>query len=143
MHWQLKTFDQLTTRELFEIYKARIAVFVVEQQCPYPEVDDKDLTASHLFAKQDNQLTAYCRIIPSPNGIHIGRVLIAEHARGQGLARELMLRALSQCEAEQTVYVQAQAYLQNFYSSLGFQAVSDIYLEDGIPHLDMVLGWNG
>ncbi|OOH88595.1 GNAT family N-acetyltransferase [Pasteurellaceae bacterium 15-036681] len=137
--WQLKTFDQLTTYELFEIYKARVAIFVVEQNCAYPEVDDKDLIATHLFAKQGEKLTAYCRIIPEQDGIHIGRVLIDEQARGQGLARKLMKTALSHCDKTQDIYVQAQAHLQDFYSSLGFKPISAVYLEDGIPHLDMRL----
>ena len=138
--WQLKTFDQLTTHELFEIYKARVAVFVVEQHCAYPEVDDNDLIATHLFAKHGTKLTAYCRIIPEQDGIHIGRVLVDEQARGQGLARQLLQTALSHCDNTQDIYVQAQAHLQDFYRSLGFKPISAVYLEDGIPHLDMRLG---
>ncbi|OOH91249.1 GNAT family N-acetyltransferase [Pasteurellaceae bacterium 15-036681] len=136
--WQLKNFEQLTTRELFEIYKIRVAVFVVEQNCAYPEVDNKDLIATHLFAQNNSKIIAYCRIIPEQDGIHIGRVLIAEFARGKGLARELMQKALSHCEQSQNIYVQAQAHLQDFYGSLGFKPISDVYLEDNIPHLDML-----
>ncbi|AHG72544.1 Acetyltransferase [Mannheimia sp. USDA-ARS-USMARC-1261] len=120
INWQAKTFGQLSTQELFEIYKLRTAVFVVEQNCPYQEVDDKDLQAVHFFAKNAKNLTAYCRLIPSDDGVHIGRVLVVKEARGQ------------------PVHVQAQSYLQGFYESFGFKAVSGVYLEDGIPHLDMV-----
>ena len=142
MLWQLKPFSQLSNQELFEIYKARVDVFVVEQNCAYPEVDDNDLIALHLFAKNSQKLTAYCRIIPKENGVAIGRVLVAKANRGTGLARELMQKALEisqQHWQNQPIYVQAQAHLQGFYQSLGFQPISETYLEDGIPHLDMVL----
>lgn len=141
MLWQAKTFEQLTTAELFEIYQARTAVFVVEQNCPYQEVDDKDLQAVHLFAKNAKNLTAYCRLIPSNDGVHIGRVLVAKEARGSGLARELVQKAMDYYREHfpaQPIHAQAQSYLQGFYESFGFKAMSDVYLEDGIPHLDMV-----
>ncbi|MDY2947240.1 MAG: GNAT family N-acetyltransferase [Mannheimia varigena] len=141
MLWQAKTFEQLTTAELFEIYQARTAVFVVEQNCPYQEVDDKDLEAVHLFAKNAKNLTAYCRLIPSDDDVHIGRVLVAKEARGSGLARELVQKAMDYCREHfpaQPIHAQAQSYLQGFYESFGFKAVSGVYLEDGIPHLDMV-----
>ena len=140
--WQLKAFSELSTQELFEIYQARIAVFVVEQNCAYQEVDEKDLKALHFFAKDSQKLTAYCRIIPEKDGVHIGRVLVTREMRGTGLAKKLMTQALTVCQQQwqsEKVYVQAQAYLQDFYQSFGFKRISEIYLEDGIPHLDMVL----
>lgn len=142
MIWQAKTFNELSTLELFEIYKLRTAVFVVEQNCPYQEVDNKDLQAVHLFAKNAKNLTAYCRLIPEQDGIHLGRVCVAQNARGSGLAKELVPKALDYCMEyfpNQLIHAQAQSYLQGFYESLGFQAVSEVYLEDGIPHLDMIL----
>ncbi|WHP47200.1 GNAT family N-acetyltransferase [Mannheimia bovis] len=141
INWQAKTFGQLSTQELFEIYKLRTAVFVVEQNCPYQEVDDKDLQAVHFFAKNAKNLTAYCRLIPADDGVHIGRVLVVKEARGSGLARELVQNAMDYCREHfptQPVHVQAQTYLQGFYESFGFKDVSGVYLEDGIPHLDMV-----
>ncbi|QLB19531.1 GNAT family N-acetyltransferase [Mannheimia granulomatis] len=141
MLWHTKGFDELTTLELFDIYKLRTAVFVVEQNCPYQEVDDKDLQAVHFFAKNANNLTAYCRLIPSDDGVHLGRVLVAKEARGSGLARELVQKAMDYSREHfpaQPIHAQAQSYLQGFYDSFGFKAVSDMYLEDGIPHLDMV-----
>ena len=140
--WQLKAFSELSTQELFEIYQARIAVFVVEQNCAYQEVDEKDLKALHLFAKNSQKLTAYCRIIPEQDGVHIGRVLVIKEVRGTGLAKKLMTQALAVYQQQwqsEKVYVQAQAYLQDFYQSLGFKPISEVYLEDGIPHLDMIL----
>lgn len=141
MWWQAKKFDELSTSELFEIYHARTAVFVVEQNCPYQEVDDKDLQAVHFFAKNANILTAYCRLIPSDNGVHIGRVLVAKENRGSGLARELVQKAMDYSREHfpmQPIHAQAQSYLQEFYESFGLKAMSCVYLEDGIPHLDMV-----
>lgn len=140
--WQLKTFNQLSTSELFAIYQARVAVFVVEQHCAYQEVDNKDLIAWHLFAKEQQNLTAYCRIIPQQDRVYIGRVLVTEPMRGSGLARQLMQQALAVCKQRWQglpIYIQAQAYLQDFYQSLGFERISEIYLEDGIPHLDMMI----
>ncbi|MEG9490720.1 GNAT family N-acetyltransferase [Mannheimia indoligenes] len=141
INWQAKTFGQLSTQELFEIYRLRTAVFVVEQNCPYQEVDDKDLQAVHFFAKNAKNLTAYCRLIPGDDGVYLGRVLVAKEARGSGLARELVQKAMDYCSTHfpnQLIHAQAQSYLQGFYESFGFKAVSGVYLEDGIPHLDMV-----
>lgn len=141
LNWQFKTFEQLSTQELFEIYQARTAVFVVEQHCPYQEVDDKDLQAVHFFAKNAKNLTAYCRLIPDSDGIHLGRVLVTKEYRRAGLARELVQKAMDYSREHfpaHPIYAQAQSYLQEFYESFGFKAVSGVYLEDGIPHLDMV-----
>lgn len=88
--WHIKTFQNLTAFELWKIYQLRVAVFVVEQNCAYQEVDEKDLKALHLFAKNSQKLTAYCRIIPEQDGVHIGRVLVTKEARGTGLAKKLM-----------------------------------------------------
>ncbi len=143
MIWQEKEFGELSARELFAIYRIRVAVFVVEQRCAYQEVDDKDLQAVHLFAGQDGEIAAYCRVIPEADGAHIGRVIVSAGHRGQGLAGELMRRSLAVCARRwpgQAVWVQAQAYLRRFYESLGFVSVSEVYLEDGIPHLDMRRG---
>lgn len=141
IHWQAKHFSHLTTLELFEIYQLRAAVFVVEQHCPYQEVDYKDLQAMHLFAKNEKNLTAYCRLIPSLTRVHLGRVCVAINARHLGFAKELVQKAMDYCIGHfpnKPIHIQAQTYLQQFYESFGFQAVSETYLEDGIPHLDMV-----
>lgn len=143
MHWQIKSFEALSTRELFEIYKIRVAVFVVEQNCAYQEVDNEDLRALHLFACDEvSAVAAYCRIIPHETCVKIGRVLVAAEARKGGLGRVLMQRALVETAARfagKAVRIQAQVYLQAFYESLGFVADSAVYEEDGIPHIDMIL----
>ncbi|MCP1661162.1 GNAT family N-acetyltransferase [Neisseria perflava] len=141
MNWHIKSFDELTTRELFAILKTRIDVFVVEQNCAYPDADDYDLTALHLFAEENGVIAAYCRLIPDGGRLKIGRVLVAGHARSLGLGREVVAYALAYADAhfpEKDVFAQAQLYLQNFYASFGFAPISGEYLEDGIPHIDML-----
>lgn len=140
--WYLKSFKELTSQELHMIYKARVAVFVVEQNCPYQEVDDDDLTAWHLFEIKNGRVAAYLRIIPQSGFVKIGRVLVDQRERATGKGRELVARGVEICKEwfmDQPIHAQAQAYLQNFYHSFGFEAVSEIYLEDDIPHIDMIL----
>ncbi|MDO4902620.1 MAG: GNAT family N-acetyltransferase [bacterium] len=139
--WIWKTFDQLTPTELHAIYQLRIAVFVVEQNCPYQEVDDADLIAHHLFYRDKaGQLLAYCRLIPAPNQVKLGRVLVAPNQRGTGLGQELLGQALTYWQAtfpKKDLFAQAQAYLEDFYQQFGFESCSAIYLDDNIPHIDM------
>ncbi len=145
MNFKLKTFNELTNTELYNILQERTNVFVVEQNCPYPEVDGKDVQSYHLYKEQNGQIVAYLRILPpgvSYPELSIGRVLVKKEYRGQRLAHELMARALQFIEDElneTTVKIQAQDYLRNFYSSFGFEAISEVYLDDGIPHVDMLL----
>lgn len=141
MAFHLKPFEELTTRELHQIYQLRSAVFVVEQACAYQDIDDHDLTALHLMFTKDQQLLAYCRLIPTTDLVKLGRVVVSQTARGLGLGRQLVEEALTACAShypKTPIYAQAQAHLEAFYQSLGFEATSDAYLEDGIPHLDMI-----
>ncbi|MGT2785196.1 GNAT family N-acetyltransferase [Streptococcus merionis] len=140
--WIIKTFDDLTTRELHVIYKLRVGVFVVEQSCAYPEVDDADLTCLHGMKWERSALVGYFRLIEAEDGVHLGRVIVAPNFRRTGLGRELVSYALQVARErfpEMVIHAQAQAYLENFYASFGFQPVSEVYLEDGIPHLDMLI----
>lgn len=139
-----KGFNQLTTSELFHIYQLRVAVFVVEQTCAYQEVDELDLTAQHLFQVDEaGNVLAYARLLPEPHQVRIGRVVVAPAVRAQGAGRHLMTTAIAAAQRTypqaQRIVIQAQAYLQKFYESFGFQATSDVYLDTGIPHLDMEL----
>ncbi|RLV43968.1 GNAT family N-acetyltransferase [Streptococcus iniae] len=140
--WTIKTFQELTTEELFHILKARVDVFVVEQACAYPEIDNLDKDSYHLFhTNNKQQLDAYCRLIPSDKLIKLGRVLTSKTSRKTGLGRQLVEQALGFClqhYPDLPVYAQAQAHLQNFYASFGFKATSNVYLEDDIPHIDMI-----
>lgn len=140
--WNVKTFDELTTKELFEIYRIRCEVFVVEQNCAYPDVDDKDLEARHVFLWDDG-LKAYARVYQKPDCVKIGRVVTRPNERQSGLGKQLMLQALEVALAHnKPVKVSAQSYLEGFYLNLGFVNCSEMYLEDGIPHQDMVYQGN-
>ncbi|MFC6180059.1 GNAT family N-acetyltransferase [Lactiplantibacillus daowaiensis] len=145
MDLKVLAFDDLTPRQLQAIYKLRVAIFVVEQNCPYQEVDDVDLTAQHFMGlAPDGHLMAYARLMVEPNQqARIGRVIVNQADRGDGHGQQLINAALTQIKAlwPQTtqVNIQAQHYLDRFYRSFGFKPVSPIYLEDGIPHQDMVL----
>ncbi len=142
MPFSVKPFAELTTAELHAIYTARVTVFVVEQACPYQEVDAQDLTALHIFAEQHGKIIAYCRLIPHGDSVHLGRVLVLPAYRAEKWGHKLVAFALDYARAhfpQASVYAQAQTYLQNFYASFGFAAQSEPYLEDNIPHIDMLL----
>lgn len=141
--WTCQTFEQLSKEDLYLILMERVNVFVVEQTCPYPEIDQRDQEALHLIAKENGTIVAYCRIFQ--NGIvykeaSIGRVLVTQAGRKKGYGKMLLIKAMEKLSelGETSVKIQAQAYLKSFYESFGFKAVSDVYDEDGIPHLDMV-----
>ncbi|MCM2988746.1 GNAT family N-acetyltransferase [Bacillus safensis] len=141
--WTCQTFEQLSKEDLYLILMERVNVFVVEQTCPYPEIDQRDQEALHLIAKENGTIVAYCRIFQ--NGIvykeaSIGRVLVRQAGRKKGYGKMLLIKAMEKLSelGETSVKIQAQAYLKSFYESFGFKAVSDVYDEDGIPHLDMV-----
>ncbi|WP_318766482.1 GNAT family N-acetyltransferase [Lactiplantibacillus carotarum] len=145
MRFQTTAFNDLTLRQLHAIYKLRVATFVVEQSCPYQEVDDTDLTAYHLLGTDaTGQLMAYARLMREPHDqARIGRVIVSAAARGNGNGRTLLNQAIQQIQHlwphTLQINIQAQHYLDKFYRSFGFQPVSAVYLEDGIPHQDMVL----
>ncbi|MGI2261373.1 GNAT family N-acetyltransferase [Shewanella sp. GXUN23E] len=147
MIWQFKAFNDLTLDELYNILKARVDVFVTEQECAYSELDNKDKQPQvrHLWCEDDaGQVLAYVRLLPpglSYPQASIGRVLVAMPARGKGLAQELMIKAITHTQAlwpDAGIQIGAQSYLQGFYAGLGFARASEEYLEDGIPHLDMI-----
>ncbi|WP_421410278.1 GNAT family N-acetyltransferase [Streptococcus suis] len=144
MQWEIKAFDQLSLQELYGILTLRVDVSVVEQACPYPEVDGKDPNCLHLLGTDEEELVAYLRILPaglSYDEVSIGRVVIKSSHRGKGLGRPMMEQAIHFITnewKESQIKIGAQAHLEKFYSSLGFEPVSEVYLEDGIPHLDML-----
>ena len=142
--WKIKSFEELTTSELYGIIKARVDVFVVEQDTPYPDLDGYDQKALHLWAEQeDKTVLAYCRIFDK--GIKytetsIGRVLTTEKARGKNLGKQLIQYAVETIENRfktSEVRISAQDYLLRFYSGFGFTATEKKYLEDNIPHTEM------
>jgi ElaA protein len=139
-------YQDLTTHQLYQLLRLRAEVFVVEQDCVYQDLDDKDQYAIHLLGlTEDGQLAAYTRILAKgisyPNYASIGRVITAPFARGKGIGRPLMhesLRVLFEHYGEQTVKISAQAHLGAYYGSVGFEGIGDIYDEDGIPHRAML-----
>jgi ElaA protein len=144
LHWTYKHFSSLTTQELYTILSLRNEVFVVEQNCVYLDSDNKDVDAWHLCGWKDDVLVAYVRILApgvSYEEASIGRVLTNPAFRKHGYGVELMKvaieKTLQQFEVEQ-IKIGAQLYLLNFYSSLGFTQTSEEYMEDGIPHIEML-----
>jgi len=143
-HWTLQSFNQLSNQQLYALLQARSRVFVMEQQCIYQDQDDIDFHALHLSCWRGQTLLAYLRIIPagvSFDEVSIGRVLTTDAARGRGLGKELMQRAIAACQLHyprQGIRIGAQDYLRRFYQDLGFTVDSDIYDEDGIAHVEMI-----
>ncbi|WP_152639004.1 GNAT family N-acetyltransferase [Lentilactobacillus curieae] len=138
--------NDLSPKEIFDIFQLRVAVFVVEQHCPYQEVDEDDLTAFHLTIRNDaGELIAYSRVIPEQEGkvAHIGRVIVRSDQRKSGMGKKLLQASLDFSKQEmpnlEKYFLAGQEYVKNFYHSFGFQDVSDVYLEDDIPHIDMEL----
>lgn len=137
-----KTFSELTNEELFKIFKERVAIFVVEQNCPYQEIDDLDPISLHHFFEEEGEIIAYDRIYPKGQTVHIGRVIVDSRYRKAGLGLKLLEESLDiiaekfpDCKVE----IEAQAHLQNFYGKVGFHTISSVYLVDDIPHVKMVL----
>lgn len=143
--WSYKTFDELTTRELYTILQLRNEVFVVEQICVYPDIDNKDFASFHLMAFDGDVLAAYSRILPpgvSFEEASIGRVITGANYRGKGVGIVLLEKAIKETKTTFTVTnikIGAQLYLKRFYESFGFVQTSEVYLEDGIEHIDMLL----
>ncbi|MBA1249043.1 GNAT family N-acetyltransferase [Pseudomonas luteola] len=145
IRWIATPQIDLTVQTLYAILALRTEVFVVEQKCPYQEVDGQDLTGNtyHLMGWEGDTLVAYLRVLDPvlhDGQVVIGRVVTAPAARGRGLGHELMKQGLTFCEthwAGLPIYLSAQAHLQDYYGCYDFEPVTDIYLEDDIPHIGM------
>ena len=144
MNWVFKTFNQLSTEELYSILRLRAEVFIVEQNCAYQDLDNKDMKSDHLLGWDGDMLAAYTRILPpgiSFEEASIGRVVTSSCKRGAGYGRQLMEESVTRLYSlygNVPIRIGAQLYLKDFYSSLHFKQVSDIYLEDGIEHIEML-----
>lgn len=142
--WIIARFNDLSLRQLHDLLAARQAVFVVEQDCVYLDADGADFHSTHVMAYRQDALMAYCRLVDP--GVKyaeasIGRVLTTNSARGLGLGKLLMVKAIEHIErapVQTAIRISAQHYLEAFYQQFGFQTVSEPYDEDGIPHIEML-----
>jgi ElaA protein len=143
--WKYKQFSDLTPDELYTILRLRNEVFVVEQNCVFQDADNKDQLSQHVMGWNNDLLVAYARLVPagiSYSEPSIGRVVTSPGARSLGMGKELMRQSINILYAtwgKTNIKIGAQLYLEQFYNSFGFQRTSEIYLEDGIDHIEMVL----
>ena len=136
----VKTFEELDINELYEILKLRVDVFVVEQSCPYPEIDGNDKDAFHIFGKEDGEIGAYARIYKEDGEIHLGRVIAKERRKGHGnLILNEAIKAVYENYGNEKIHIEAQTYAKEFYQKVGFEQRSEVFLMDGIEHIKMVL----
>jgi ElaA protein len=144
LHHVIKHFDELTTRELYALLRLRNEVFIIEQNCPYLDLDEKDFVCYHVLYYAGDQLAGHTRLVPggvSYEEVSIGRVATGTAYRGIGLGRKLMEVSINGCYEKfghTTIRISAQYYLLQFYQSLGFREVGEVYDEDGIPHIEML-----
>lgn len=143
MQTYIKRFDQLSTRELYQILKLRVDVFVVEQKCPYEEIDNLDYHAIHVYFKEADEIIAYLRILDKgveSEDVAIGRVISAK--RRCGIGSKLLIEGIKAAKENfkaEKIYIEAQSYARKFYENLGFEQISEEFLLDDIPHIKMEL----
>ena len=144
MEIQVKTFAELNTDQLYELLRLRSEVFVVEQDCVYQDIDNKDRKALHVLGYCDNELAAYTRVFDAGDYFDrpsIGRVVVRMAFRGKSFGHDIMKASINALEArfgKQSIEISAQTYLEKFYNDHHFRSVGDTYLEDGIPHVRMI-----
>jgi ElaA protein len=145
LDWQIKHFSELTTLEFHDLIALRMKVFVVEQNCPYLDLDGKDKKSYHLICRDGlGNVVATARILPpgiSYPEVSIGRVAIDDKIRGLGKGHELMEKCMTFSNEEfgiVPIRISAQKHLENYYQSHGFDVASEMYLEDNIPHIEML-----
>lgn len=138
----VKRYGELTKDELYALVRLRIAVFVVEQNCPYMELDDRDQAAVHVWLEDDEGIEAYLRVMDrgvESEHVSIGRVIAVK--RRSGIGTQVLsegIRVAKEYFAADQIYLEAQVYAKSFYEKSGFRQVSDEFLEDGIPHIKMI-----
>ena len=143
IRWTLQEFSELTNSDLYELLKLRSAIFVVEQNCVFPDMDDKDYSSYHLCGWNNEKLVAYTRLLPpglAYENCSIGRVVTAASVRRQGIGKILMKKSIEACQqlfSSQDIEIGAQLYLEQFYGSFQFKREGEVYLEDGIDHIHM------
>jgi ElaA protein len=143
--WSCLPFESLSSQLLYTVLQLRTEVFVLEQNCPYQDMDNRDQAALHVMGHLDEKLVCYTRLLPPGlkyEGASIGRVLTAQSMRGEGYGKDLMSMAIEYCHQHFTgasITLSAQQQLESFYASLGFTTVSEPYMEGGIPHIEMLM----
>ncbi len=143
LKWRCLSFDQLSLDELYQLLRLRAEVFVVEQDCPYQDLDNNDQSGLHVLGFRADELVAYTRLLPPGTRYatcSIGRVVTSQNVRRDGYGKELMSVSIEYCHNHwpgESITISAQQYLENFYTQLGFQTESEPYQEDGIPHIQM------
>ena len=139
-----KKFSELDTEDLYQILRLRSEVFVVEQDCVYQDIDNKDQNAIHLYYKENDQIVAYTRIFKAGDYYEnpcIGRVVVSKKNRGNDLGKKIMIDSMEYIKQNikgEKIELSAQKYLDKFYKDLGFYKIGEDYLEDGIPHQRMI-----
>ena len=139
-----KTFYELDTEDLYQILRLRSEVFVVEQDCVYQDIDNKDQNAIHLYYKENHQIVAYTRIFKAGDYYEnpcIGRVVVSKKNRGNDIGKKIMIDSMEYIKQNikgEKIELSAQKYLDKFYKDLGFYKIGEDYLEDGIPHQRMI-----
>lgn len=143
MKIEAKTFNELTTKELYAVLQLRTEVFVVEQDCIYQDLDGKDNKALHIIGTKEGQIVAYTRVFKAGdyfNEASIGRVVVKKEERQYGYGQKIVkasIKAIKEKFKENKIHISAQTYLKNFYADLGFVEKGNEYLEDNIPHIGM------
>jgi len=135
-------FEKIPAEDLYEVLKLRQDIFIIEQTCIYDDIDGRDAQSHHLLLKKSDSLAAYSRIVPPGekfDNVSIGRIVVHKKFRGRGLGKKIVIESIKWIRemGYDQVVIEAQAHLQKFYGELGFEATSEIYDEDGIPHLQM------
>lgn len=143
MKLKSKFFNELSTKELYELLRARAEIFVVEQNCVYQDLDCKDYNSLHVFFEKDDAVVAYLRAFLKEKGVvQIGRVLTREH--GKGMGGKILTAGLKEAKDKfhpKKIFLEAQCYAIGFYEREGFKVCSETFLEDGIPHVEMELNY--
>ena len=137
--WKVKKWEELKKEELYEILRLRAQIFIVEQECPYQDVDNKDMFSQHFFGQIKNEIVCYTRVFLNEDPSIIGRLVVKKQFRNRGIGREIMRRSINIISRENTIFISAQSYFKEFYESLGFIKKGKEYLEDGIIHIPMYL----
>ncbi len=140
MKTYVKSFGELDINELYKILKLRVDVFVVEQTCPYPDIDGVDKEAFHIFAKEGGEIGAYARIYKEDGEVHLGRVIAKNRGQGHGnLILNEAIKAAYENYGNEKIHIEAQTYAKDFYAKAGFEQKSEVFLLDGIEHIKMIL----